>query len=131
MSKSKMHPPADLEIAQLQQRIYLHRIGLKLSIETAQQAFHERLSSPGMLLAAGAAGFMLERFTRSHAPRNADGPRPEPSANSRGASVIAEAVRTALRFLQSGPGLWLAARIAAGAAERATQDPSSNHPYPQ
>jgi len=39
MSKSNAHPPADREIAQLQQRIYLHRIGLKLSIETARQAF--------------------------------------------------------------------------------------------
>jgi hypothetical protein len=131
MSKSKMHPPADLEIAQLQQRIYLHRLGLRLSIETAQQAFRERLSSPGALLAAGAAGFMLERFTRPHAPRSASSPGPRSAATSRRASVIAEAVRTALRFLQSGPGLWLAARIASGAAERAPQDPSSNHPYPQ
>jgi len=126
MSKSNAHPLADLEIAQLQQRIYLHRIGLKLSIETAQQAFRERLASPGMLLAAGVTGFMLERLTRSHAPPRTNDSRPEPSATSRGFTVIAEAVRTGLRFLQSGPGLWLAARFAASAVEREPQDPSSN-----
>ena len=126
MSKSNAHPPADREIAQLQQRIYLHRIGLKLSIETAQQALRERLASPGMLLAAGATGFMLERLTRPHAPPRARGPQSEPSAASRGFSVIAEALRTALRFLQSGPGLWLAALFAARAVEREPEDPSSN-----
>jgi len=126
MSKSNAHPRPDLEIAQLQQRIYLHRIGLTLSIEAAQQAFRERLASPGMVLAAGATGFMLERLMRPHAPPRANGTQPEPSATSRGFSVIAEAVRTALRFLQSGPGLWLAARFAASAAEREPQDPSSN-----
>ena len=128
MSKSQVHPPAAIEIAQLQQRIYLHRIGLKLSIETAQHAVRERLSSPGMLLAAGATGFMLERLTRAHAPRTARVSQPEPSATRDGVSLISQAVHTALRFLQSGPGMWLAAHFAAGAAERAQQDPSPNRP---
>jgi len=128
MSKSQFHPPADLEIAQLQQRIYLHRIGLKLSIETAKQALRERLASPGVLLAAGATGFMLERLTRSQTTSTGRDSQPVPSATRQGFSVVAETVKTVLRFLQSGPGLWLTARFAARAGEREPQNLSANHP---
>ena len=126
MSKSKMHPPADQEITQLQQRIYLHRLGLRLSIETAKHAFRERLGSPGMLLGAGATGFMLDRLTRRPTPRKGRA-QPQPSVASRGFGVVAEALRTALKFLQSGPGLWLAGHLAARAAERGPQDSSPDH----
>src|SRR5690349_19976284 len=68
MSKSKIHPPADHEIAQLQQRIYLHRIGLSLSIEATKQALRERLASRSVLVGAGATGFILGLLTkRRHA----------------------------------------------------------------
>jgi hypothetical protein len=123
----KIHPPADHEITQLQQRIYLHRLGLRLSIETAKEAFRERLGSPGMLLGAGATGFMLDRLTRRRTPRNGRA-QPQPSVASRGFGVVAEALRTGLKFLQSGPGLWLAGRLAARAAERGPQDSSAGHP---
>jgi len=127
MSKLKIHPPADHEITQLQQRIYLHRLGLRLSIETAKQAFRERLGSPGMLVAAGATGFVFERLTRRHTPHTDRASQPVPSVASRGFGVVAEALRTGLKFLQSGPGLWLAGRLAARAAERGPQDSSPNH----
>jgi len=123
----KIHPPADHEITQLQQRIYLHRLGLRLSIETAKHAFRERLGSPGMLISAGAAGFMLDRLMRRPKPRNGR-EQPQPSVASRGFGVVAEAIRTGLKFLQSGPGLWLAGRLAARAAERRPQDASPGHP---
>ena len=129
MSKLQVHPAADVEIAHLQQRIYLHRIGLKLSIEATQQAFRERLASPGMLLAAGATGFMLGRLTLTR--RHAAGDQPvhgESSAAHRGLSVIAEALRTVLKFLRSGPGLWLASRFAARTAARSPQDPAADFP---
>jgi len=118
MSKSKIHPPADHEIAQLQQRIYLHRIGLSLSIEATKQALRERLASRSVLLGAGATGFILGLLTKRRHASTAHGPQPQPSATSRGFSVLAEAVRTGLKFLQSGPGLWLAGRLASRAADR-------------
>jgi len=129
MSKRQMHPPADVEIAHLQQRIYLHRIGLRLSIETAQQAIRERLASPGMLVAAGVTGFMLERLTHRGAPRTKAA---ESMSSSTGGAlgVVAEAARTGLRFLQSGPGLWLAARLAARAAEHPSPEDPANRISP-
>jgi len=122
MSKLNLHAPSDVEISHLQQRIYLHRIALQLSIETAKQALHERLSSPGMLVAAGATGFVLERVTRRQPARPGSGP--EPSVAKRGFSVVTEAARTALRFMQSGPGLWLATRFAQRAARESAEDRS-------
>jgi small ligand-binding sensory domain FIST len=98
--------PHDAEITQLEQRIYLHRIGLHLSLEAAKDALRQRMSSPAALIGAVATGVVLERLTR-HQPQDA------PSTASRMGGVVAEAVRTGLKFLQSSAGMWVTSLLAA------------------
>jgi len=113
MVKRRSYP--DSETAYLQQRIYLHRLSLELSVQNARQTLREALSSPGTLLGAAATGFVLERLTRRQA---AD----RPGTARRLLNLLAEAARTGLRVAQSGPGLWLAARFASRRQQRAPQD---------
>lgn len=115
MSKRRAHPYPDSEIGYLQQRIYLRRLSLELSLLNARQALREGLSSPGALLGMAAAGFVLERLTRGQA---AD----RPGTVNRLLSLFAEAARTGLKFAQSAPGLWLATRFASRGQQRAPQD---------
>jgi hypothetical protein len=112
MSRRRAHPYPDSEIAYLQQRIYLRRLSLELSVQNARQALREGLTSPGMLLGSAATGFVLERLTRGQA---VDHPR---TAN-RLLSLFAQAARTGLKFAQSSPGVWLAARFASRRQQQA------------
>jgi hypothetical protein len=114
MSRRASRNP-DVQIAELQQRIHLHRLGLKLSAEATKQAIRVRLTSPAMLLAAVATGFLLGKLTRSPG-------RDQPSALGRFWSLVTQAAGGALKFARSGPALWLATNVASRAQQRAPQN---------
>ena len=115
MSKRRSHSYLDSEIAYLQQRIYLHRLSLELSMQNARQALREGLSSPGALLGAAATGFVLDRLTSGQSAAR-------PGTVHRLLKLFAEAARTVLKFAQSAPGLWLAAHFASRGKQRPPQD---------
>lgn len=106
MKHTRQTMPQDAQITQLEQRIYLHRIGLHLSLETAKDALRQRMSSPAALIGAVAAGVVLERLTRHQ-------PAESPSTASRMGGVVAEALRTGLKLLQSSAGMWVTSLVAA------------------
>jgi hypothetical protein len=112
--------PMDAEIALLQQRIYLHRIGLRLSADATREALRERLSSPGMLLAAAGSGFVLGLLTNKRATPDGQ------SATRRLWPMLTSTAVTALKFAQSGPVMWLASRL----ARRERQPASDEQPVP-
>jgi hypothetical protein len=115
MNRRRAHPYPDSEIGYLQQCIYLRRLSLELSLLNARQALRKGLTSPGALLGTAATGFVLERLTRGQAVDR-------PGTANRLLSLFAEAARTGLKFAQSAPGLWVAARFASRGQQRAHQD---------
>jgi hypothetical protein len=102
--------PMDAEIAMLQQRIYLHRIGLRLAADATRQALREKLSSPQMLLVAAGSGFALGLLTRGN-------PSGKPAATSRSWHRLTHTLATTLKFVQSAPVMWLASLLARNAAD--------------
>ena len=104
---------ADAQIALVQQRIYLHWLALRLSVDAGKQALRERLSAPSMLLTAAGLGFVAGRLSKRTE-------RGRPSAMNRWWALSDTAI-TALRFAQSGRVLWLVRNLAA----RAQQPPAS------
>jgi hypothetical protein len=96
----------ETEIALLQQRIYLRRLGLRLHADAARQALRERLTSPAILLAAVAVGMILGAVTNRRGPANS-------SALGRLSALLTDVISLALKFAQSGPLMWIAAHLTA------------------
>lgn len=109
MKRHAAHHP-DAEMAQLQQRIRLDRIALTLSVRATQQAIRERLSSPGMLLAAAGTGFVLGRVAKRKSGTA--------SARGRGWGLLTEAAKAAFKLASSGPAVWLTTVLRAPRAQR-------------
>jgi hypothetical protein len=117
VSKHKPQGYADADIGLLQQRIYLHRLSLRLGVHELQDAVRDRIASPAVLAGAVATGFALERLTRrSHRAQARGRVKKQPS-------LLSTALRAAIKFAQSGPGMWLAAHVAARRAQQQQTQP--------
>ena len=117
---SKHRKSNDQEIDLLQQRIYLHRLSLRLRAEDLKEAVRERLRAPSSLIGAAAAGFVFERLTRGSRSKSTTQGTPRRDL----LSVVPEALHTVLKFAGSGPGLWLVSRLAARATTSKSEAPS-------
>ena len=115
MSKHRKYD--DREIDLLQQRIYLHRLSLRLRVDDLKEAMRERIRKPSTLIGAAGAGFLLGRLTRGSRHKATGESKPGRSL----LSVFSEAMHTVLKFVGSGPGLWLASRVVARATEPDTE----------
>jgi len=131
----------DDEIRETERRLALRRVELSAHLQTSRERARRSLTSPGMLIGAVVAGFVIERLGRLRPARPAQTEETFKRTGMAGlaAGIGAAALRTAL----SNPQLWhsareMWARRSASRRERfdASDDPQNGYeserhpPYP-
>jgi len=101
----------DDEIRETERRLALRRLELSANLHASRERARRSLTSPGMLIGAVVAGFVIERLGRLRSSRPARSQEQGRSGMSGGMSGLAAGIgAAAVRAVMSNPQLWHSAR---------------------